>query len=200
MRRPSLPKLPAMRRPPLPKLRRRPKKPLTPQQAAAAPAPILTLKLPRKLPGKLPRKLPPLKLILPAAAAIVVVVLLVVLIGTCGSDEKQNVRDTLDRFGQATSEKDYQTLCDDLFATSLVEKLRTADQPCEVALRIGLSEVQSPTIEVLSVEVDGDKATALVRAEAVGQQPARETILLVREDGDWRISSRPKEQQPAAAP
>ena len=195
MRRPTMPKLPAMRRPSLPKRRPGPKKPLSPQAAALKPAPMPKPDL--KLP---PLKLPPLRLIVPAAAAILAVLVVVLLIGTCGSDEGQRVRDTLSRFGEASREKDYQALCDDLLSTSLVEQLRTADQPCEVVWRIGLSEVQNPTLEVRSVEIDGDEATAQVDTGAAGQQPLKTRILLVREDGDWRISARPGEQRSATTP
>lgn len=194
LRRPSLPK---------PKLPRRRKKPLTPQQAALKPQSVAKREPaadPSK-PGvkvKLAGKLPPLKLILPAAGAILVVVLL---IGTCGTDQEKKVRDTLSSFADASREKDYQALCDDLLSKTLVEQLRTADQPCEVVLRIGLSEVQNPTIEVLSVKVDGDKATAQVDTVASGQPAFKTRILLVKEDGEWRISSLPDEQQqPAATP
>ena len=197
MRRPSLPK---PKLPKLPKLLSRSKKPLTPQQAALKPQTAAAPSKPglkTKLAGKLPAKRPPLKLILPAAGAILVVVLL---IGTCGTDEDKRVRDTLSSFAEASREKDYQALCDDLLSSRLVDQLRTADQPCEVVLRIGLSEVQNPTLEVLSVTVDGDEATAQVDTAAAGQPPLKTSILLVREDGDWRISSLPDEQRSAATP
>jgi len=201
MRRPSLPKLPSVKRPSvklpsvkLPKPGRKDRS-LSPQAAAAAAA-----KKPAATPAAKPkssRKLPPLKLILPAAAAILVVVLL---IGTCGSDEDKDVRDTLDRFAKATREKDYQALCDGLLSTKLVEQLRTADRPCEVVLRIGLSEVQNPTLEVLGVQINNDQATAQVDTGAAGQPSFRTRILLVREDGNWRLKSLPDEQEPAATP
>jgi len=185
-----------MRRPPLPKLRRGGRKPVTPQAAAQQP----TRKRPSLKRPSLKRpqlKLSSLKLIVPAAAAILVVV---VLLGTCGADDDEKVSDTLDRFAQASREKDYQALCDELLSTSLVEQLRTADQPCEVVLRIGLSDVQNPTLEVGDVEIDGDEATAQVDSTAAGQQPLKTRILLVKEDGDWRISSLPDEQGPSAVP
>jgi len=192
MRRPTMPKLPAMRRPSLPNRRRGRKKPLTPQEAAAAPAPVAM--------PKPELKLPPLKLIVTGAAAILVLLLVILLIGTCGSDDDKEVRDTLTRFGEASREKDYQALCDDLLSTSLVEKLRTADQPCEVVLRIGLSDVQNPTLDVKGVKIDGDEAIAQVDTGAAGQEPLKTRILLVNEDGDWRISALPDEQEPAARP
>jgi len=192
-----------MRRPSLPKRRRRggggpgvaPAQGANPKPGRKLPA----LKLPPlKLPPlKRPPKLPPLKLLVPGAAAILLVVLL---LGTCGTDDEQKVRETLSRFAHASREKDYQALCDDLLATSLVEQLRTADQPCEVVWRIGLSEVRNPTLAVQDVKIDGDEATAQVDSAAAGQRPLKTKILLVQEDGDWRISSLPDEQQPAAGP
>lgn len=206
MRRPSLPKLPSVKRPSvklpsvkLPKPGRKDRS-LSPQAAAAAAAKKKPAATPADTPAakpKSPRRLPPLKLILPAAAAILVVV---ALIGTCGSDEDKDVRDTLDRFAKATREKDYQALCDDLLSSTLVEQLRTADRPCEVVLRIGLSEVQNPTLEVLGVQINNDQATAQVDTGAAGQPSFRTRILLVREDGNWRLKSLPDEQEPSATP
>jgi hypothetical protein len=201
MRRPSLPKRPSVKLPSLklPKPGRKDRS-LSPQAAAAAAVKKKPAATPADTPAakpKSPRKLPPLKLIVPAAAAILVVVLL---IGTCGSDEDKDVRDTLDRFAKATREKDYQALCDDLLSSKLVEQLRTADRPCEVVLRIGLSEVQNPTLEVLGVQINNDQATAQVDTGAAGQPAFRTRILLVREDGNWRLKSLPDEQEPAATP
>jgi len=191
---PKLPKLP----------RRRGKPPLSPQQAAAKPKPGSGWRPPDD--KKSGRRLPALKPTPLVAAAIVVLVALVALIvvvlllGT-RSDDGNEVRNTLDRFAQASRDKDYQALCDDLLATSLVEKLRTQDQPCEVVMRIGLSDVQNPTLEVKKVELDGDKATAQIHTTAAGQPDADTKILLVHEDAGWRISSLPTEQQaPAATP
>jgi len=216
MRRPSLP------RPSLPKLPKRRKKPLTPQQAASKPraAAAATPKAaaaakpkaaagaakPKSGPGprsdrasRLRSLLRPaaLKLIVPAVVALVVVILL---LGTCGSDDEKQVRHTLNAFAKASRDKDYQALCDDLLSTKLVDALRTADRPCEVVLRIALSEVQNPTLEVLSVKVDGDEATAQADTGAAGQPSFKTKILLKREDGDWRIASLPDERRATATP
>jgi len=102
---------------------------------------------------------------------------------------EEQVRETLDRFAAATRDKDYQTLCDDLYAQDLVERIRAAGLPCEVALRTGLEDRQNPQLRVLSVDVDGDKATAQVRSTAVGEVPSTDTIALERDGGEWTVSS-----------
>lgn len=179
-----------MRRPSLPRLRRGAAKPKASPRSPAAPAPAAK-------PKKASRRAPPLKLIVPGAVAILVVVLL---LATCGTDDDKEVRGTLEHFAQASRDKDYQALCDDLLSSTLVAQLRTADRPCEVVLRIALGDVQNPTLEVRSVKIDGDKATAEVHTTAAGQQPADAKIRLLREGDGWRISVLPNPQNPAAGP
>jgi hypothetical protein len=104
-------------------------------------------------------------------------------------DREDEVRETLERFAAATRDKDYQTLCDDLYAEDLVERSRAAGLPCEVALRTGLEDRQNPQLRVLSVEVDGDWATARVRSTAVGEVPSTDTVGLERDGDDWKVSS-----------
>lgn len=110
---------------------------------------------------------------------------------SCGggpSDEDQ-VRATVRQFAIATAHKDYQRLCDDLLAPALVEKVKQAGLPCEVALEQGLSNVRSPQLTLGAVAVKGDTATADIRTTAAGQQPSRDTLKLQRVRGKWKIAS-----------
>jgi uncharacterized membrane-anchored protein len=124
-------------------------------------------------------------------ACIAIVVVLFVLVSALRPepDREDEVRETLERFAAATRDKDYQTLCDDLYAEDLVERSRAAGLPCEVALRTGLEDRQNPQLRVLSVEVDGDRATARVRSTAVGEVPSTDTVGLERDGDDWKVSS-----------
>jgi hypothetical protein len=117
--------------------------------------------------------------------AVIVVVGLVTLRG--GRDDEALVRDALERYEQASADKDVQTLCDELFASSFVRQTASSGLPCEVALRTALEDVSSPTLDVLSVEVNGDRALARVRGTAAGQVPGESNYTLVREDDAWRI-------------
>jgi hypothetical protein len=125
------------------------------------------------------------RLVVWGVLALVVVILALQLRG--GRDDQQLVRDALAQFEKASADKDYQTLCDDLFASSYVRQTASSGLPCEVALRTGLEDVKNPTLEVLSVEVNGDRAAARVRGSAAGQVPGDSVYTLVREDGEWRI-------------
>ena len=124
-----------------------------------------------------------------ALAPIVVILVLLVIVLRPEPDSDDEVRDTLDRYAAATREKDYQSLCDDLYASELVDRIRAAGLPCEVALRTGLEDRQNPQLQVLSVEVTGDTANARVRSTAAGEVPSVDTVGLVKEDDDWRVAS-----------
>ena len=124
-----------------------------------------------------------------AIGVLAVVVVVLVLSLRPGPNEDKEVRETLDRYAQASRAKDYQTLCDDLLSAELVERIRTAGLPCEVALRTGLEHRRNPQLKVLGVEVNGDQALARTRTTAIGEAPSVDTIRLVRESSRWRVAS-----------
>jgi ketosteroid isomerase-like protein len=106
-----------------------------------------------------------------------------------GPSDDQQVKTTVKAFAAATRAKDYQRLCDEILAPALVEKVRSAGLPCEVALQQGLGDVRSPQLTLGAVAVKGDTATADVRTSAAGQAPSRDTLKLQRVRGKWRIAS-----------
>ena len=116
------------------------------------------------------------------------------------SDEEQ-VRDLLATFSRSVEKRDYQTLCDDVLAPSLLNGLEGIGLPCEVALRNSLGQVSEPRLTVGAVKVTGAKASAEVRTSAQGQQPSSDTIELVKIDGAWKVSdlsSGPAQASPSA--
>ena len=124
-----------------------------------------------------------------ALVPVAIVAILIVLSLRPEPNPEDQVRETLDRFAAATRDKDYQTLCDDLYAEDLVERSRAAGLPCEVALRTGLEDRQNPQLRVISVDVDGDRATAQVRSTAVGEVPSTDTVGLEKDGDNWKVSS-----------
>ena len=119
-------------------------------------------------------------------------VALALLAGGCGggdaSDEEQ-VRDVLGTFARAVEGRDYQRLCDEVFAPKLLDGLAGIGLPCEVALRNSLGEVKDPRLTVGGVTVEDDRATAEIRTSAEGQQPSSDTLELQRVDGKWKVSA-----------
>jgi hypothetical protein len=115
----------------------------------------------------------------------------IVLLTGCGGgpSDTEQVRTTVEAFGQATAAKDYQRLCDDLLAPKLIEKVESVGLPCEVALKQGLGDVKAPALTIGAIAVDGDHATAQVNSTAQGQAPSKDTLKLQRVSGQWRIAS-----------
>ena len=107
----------------------------------------------------------------------------------CGASDETKVRATLSALARATAKKDYRALCEDIFASVLVERVEELGLPCERAMRIGLKGVRRPTLKVLSVRIADDQADARVRSGARGQRPSTDTVHLVKQSGDWRVSS-----------
>jgi hypothetical protein len=112
-------------------------------------------------------------------------------LGGCGSgpSDTEQVRSVVLDFGRATAAKNYQRLCDRLLAPKLLEKIKQAGLPCEVALQKGLGDVKDPKLTLGRVAVDGDAATADIRTSAHGQAPARVTLKLTKIGGTWKIAS-----------
>jgi hypothetical protein len=109
--------------------------------------------------------------------------------GTREPSDQEKVRSTLADLAAATAKKDYQRLCDDIFAEELLRGIREIGLPCEVAMRNSLGDVEGPRLVVGRVEVRGTRASAEVRTSAEGQQPSRDTVRLVKEKDGWRVSS-----------
>jgi hypothetical protein len=110
-------------------------------------------------------------------------------LGGCGGQsDEEAVRETVAAFGSATAEKDYDRLCDDLFAPSLLDSLEEIGLPCRLALERSLGAVEDPRIVIGAISVDGDRARAEVRSSAAGQDPSRDSLTLVKVDDGWRIA------------
>ena len=126
-----------------------------------------------------------------AATALVAAVLAVLAGCGGGPSAQEQVRTTLDEFGRAMSAKDYQALCDRVFAPELVEKLTEVGLPCELAMQRAYEDVQNPrlTIGRIVIAKDEKSATAEVRTSASGQAPSQDTVELVPVDDGWRVSS-----------
>ncbi len=109
--------------------------------------------------------------------------------GDSGPSDEEQVRATLTEFGRATSAKDYQALCDKVFAKQLTDKLTQVGLPCEVAMQQSFEDVEDPRLTIGKITVDEDTAKAEVRTSATGQQPSQDTVELRRSGDEWRISS-----------
>jgi hypothetical protein len=112
-----------------------------------------------------------------------------VLAGCGGPSDEQRVRQTITDFGRAVARGDYARICTQLLAPRLTEQLQRVNLPCEAALRRGFGSARDPRLTVGAVQVHGEQASAQVRSSAVGEQPSKDTLDLVKVSGRWRISA-----------
>ena len=126
----------------------------------------------------------PVRFLAPALALLVLAAC-----GDAGPTPEEQVRATVGDFGRATAAKDYRTLCEDILAPALVDKVTQVGLPCETALRQGLGRVKDPHLTIGRVQVDDDHASAEVRTSAAGEPPYKDTLKLVKVNGTWKIAS-----------
>ena len=105
--------------------------------------------------------------------------------------------ETLRAYQRATATGDYRTLCSRVLSGKLVARLAKIGLPCEVALERGLRGVVAPRLTIRRIRIRGDVALALVRTSAAGQRPSEDTIELVREGDQWRVSTLAGAQPPS---
>ena len=118
------------------------------------------------------------------------------LLAGCGPSDTSKVRHTLAAFQRATAAKDYRTLCGKVLAKALVDRLSSVGVECVGVFRRGLGGFTSLRLRGRRLRPCGDVALAEVRTSAAGQRPSDDTIRLVRQGDDWRVSTLSGPQPP----
>jgi len=117
--------------------------------------------------------------------------------GPSPAQDRAAVRGTLLKLEQATAAHDYATMCDQVLARTLVQRVAGAGLPCETALRLGLGKVHQPRLQVATIKVTGNRALAQVYSGAAHQKASTDVVQLVREGGSWRVAALAGPQPPA---
>jgi hypothetical protein len=128
-------------------------------------------------------------LVIPAAAALLA-------LSGCGSSAtsssdvkftgaQKDVADVVDKLATAGRRRDAQTICDDILAKQLLTELKTAGGDCETEMKNAIQDATDYDLQVRSVKVDGNTATAQVRQ---GDDGKVATFTFVKEGGTWRAS------------
>ena len=122
-----------------------------------------------------------LALLLPAAAGC----------GGGGGDDTQQVSDAVTAFVAAGNHHDAAAACALLAKQQLatVRKLGGGGSCASVVGKLLTHASGDITVKVDQVRVQGDRATADVTIRQGNGQPRSQSLLLVREDGEWRLAS-----------
>lgn len=107
----------------------------------------------------------------------------------CGTSASDQVKAKISEFVKAADAKDYATLCTQVLAPSLVQRLASAGLSCPQAMQVAFQGVENPTLSVGRVTISGSKASAITLSTARNQQASVDTIELVKANHGWRVSS-----------
>jgi hypothetical protein len=94
---------------------------------------------------------------------------------------------TIMEFERALADGDFATICGNLF--TLEAREAAGGDRCPSVLQDTAGGLRDPNVRIVSINVRGNTATAIVRAQVAGGQPVTDTIRLQRQGGRYRIVS-----------
>jgi hypothetical protein len=102
--------------------------------------------------------------------------------------DQRLVANTVEDFESAASKGDQDQICRDLLAKALVDRFAQHGGTCEKAVDGALKDTDSFGLTVESVTINGQEATARVKADR-GKKDVQRTLTLVKQGPGWRISA-----------
>ena len=124
--------------------------------------------------------------------AILLAAALLVGCGSGGGSDEDQVRDVVTSFVQAGKDRDAAEACSLLSADQVktVESLSPGGS-CATILGGIFAKAKdvSTEVDIQDVRVEGDRATVDATVRSPGSQPKAQTILVVKEDGEWKLAS-----------
>jgi hypothetical protein len=104
-----------------------------------------------------------------------------------GKSDTDAAGDAVTELIAARNQRDFGAVCD-LIAEQQLAKFRRAGTTCEKALPHLAKKGTTTTIRIEQVRVSGDRATVDATVSQTGGAGNAQTILLVKEGGDWKVS------------
>ena len=99
----------------------------------------------------------------------------------------KEVTDVVKALERATDEKDFNTVCFDLFSDQV--RAQAGGVRCPALLRRTARDVEAPRIRIERIRLQADAASVRVRTRSRDQPSVPDVIELVRQRGRYRISS-----------
>jgi hypothetical protein len=102
------------------------------------------------------------------------------------SGDQKAVAQVVDDLADAGSDGDAKEICDTLLSRELSAQLKQGNRDCQDIIDDQLSDANVFDLDVQSVQVDGDTATARVQSTFDGEDVLR-TLRLERDGQAWRL-------------
>jgi len=100
--------------------------------------------------------------------------------------EQQDVVKVVDALAQAGSRGDAEKICTEILAKQLVTEIKSVGGDCTVEMDRAIKDASDYDLQVTSVKINGNNATAQVRQGKDGQTA---TFTFVKEGGAWKASA-----------
>jgi hypothetical protein len=115
-----------------------------------------------------------------------------IVVGACGGNDKGDAEQTVKDFVKAVDQQDGKRFCEQLVSDSFLEgsfggKGSDAKKQCRAQLK-ALRNVNLKLVGIKKTKIDGDKANVTVELDTGGRK-ATQVLPLVKQDGDWRVST-----------
>jgi hypothetical protein len=102
------------------------------------------------------------------------------------SGAQKDVADLVSKLATAGRRGDADTICNDILSKQLLTELKSAGGDCRTEMKNAIRDASDYDLQVTSVKVNGDNATAQVRQ---GKKGPVATFTFVKESGGWRASA-----------
>ena len=124
-------------------------------------------------------------------AKVVAVALMTIALAGCGpfggKSDQEKAGDTVTQLIEARNQGDFVKVCS-LIASQQLAKFKQAGTSCERALPKLARKGTTTAINIDQVRVSGDRATVDATVSQNGGAGNAQTILLVKEGSDWKVS------------
>jgi hypothetical protein len=107
----------------------------------------------------------------------------------CGASVRDEVQAKVQQFAHAVAGREPATLCQQVLAPALVDRLTGAGLSCQNAMKTFVDSVEGPTLTIAKVTVKGKTASAIVLTGARGQRASLESLHLIETSRGWRLAS-----------
>jgi uncharacterized protein YceK len=102
------------------------------------------------------------------------------------SGDQKAVTDLVSKLSTAGRRGDAAAICNDVLSKQLLTQLKTAGGDCQTEMKNAIRDASDYDLQVTSVKVSGNNATAIVRQ---GKKGPTATFTFVKENGNWRASA-----------
>jgi len=99
----------------------------------------------------------------------------------------KEVAAAVERFEQAVAQRDFKTICDELFTASA--RQRAGGDDCVAQTTTAVEGLSRPRLQIEEIKVSGDSASVEVTTQAAGQARVTDSLELRQAGGRWLVEA-----------